>query len=229
MKFISALVTAASGSIRGCTASRNRSGAYFRGRVVPVNPGSIQQNAVRNNLAALVAAWTSTLTQAERDAWSLWADNTPQTDPLGQTYHMTGQNAFIGMNAVRNQGGEATLLVAPAVFSGAVLTPPNMTAADQSLQQLTIAFTNTDVWANSALGGLNIYVGRPQNPSVAFYKGPYQYTATIDGKAVPPLSPLQIASVIPFVAGQRVHVQFRAYNADGRISSVQRDSIIAVA
>jgi hypothetical protein len=142
---------------------------------------------------------------------------------------MTGQNAFISMNSVRMQAGHPVESIAPAVFAGAVLTPPNLTIADVSAQLLTIAFSPTDIWATAVLGGLNVFQGRPQNASVNFYKGPYQYAGTIDGNPVPLVSPLTVPAIIPFALGQRVHVAFRAFDADTRISTLQRDSIISVA
>lgn len=228
MKFISQMVTAATGSIRGCTFSRNRSGAYIRGRVIPVNPGSSQQNTVRAALATLVARWTSTLTAAQRTAWETWAFNTPQTDPLGQSITITGQNAYIKCNAPRIQLGVSVVDVAPTVFAGAVLTPPGIVSATASTDILSISFTNSDAWAIGTGGYLGVFVGRPQNPSVLFFKGPYRFMGKISGAASPPTSPQPITSTFPFEVGQRVHAQFRALGIDARISSTQRQSILAV-
>lgn len=228
MKFISQIVTAASGSIRGCVFSRNRSGAYIRGRVVPVNPGSAFQNVVRAALATLVARWTSVLTVAQRTAWDTWAFNTPHTDSLGQSITITGQNAYISLNALRIQFGVAVIDTAPIIFAGAVLTPPGIVSATAATEVLSISFTNTDLWATAVGGYLAVYVSRPQNASVLFFKGPYRLMGKISGAVVPPTSPMPITSTFPFEVGQRVHTQFRAVNADGRIASAQRQSIIAV-
>jgi len=228
MKFISQIVTAGSGSIRGCTFSRNRSGAYIRGRVIPVNPTSAQQNIVRAALATLVARWTGTLTVAQRTAWDTWAFNTPQTDALGQSITITGQNAYIKMNAPRIQVGLSIIDTAPVVFAGAVLTPPAIVSATAATDVLSISFTNTALWATLVGGSLLVYVSRPQNPSVLFFKGPYRFMGRINGAATPPTSPLPITSTFPFEVGQRVHAFFRAVQSEARISSPQRQSILAV-
>jgi hypothetical protein len=94
---------------------------------------------------------------------------------------------------------------------------------------LTIAFTNTDEWATAVGGSLLVYAGRPQNPSVNFFKGPYRFAGRINGAVVPPTSPLTVPAPFVFQQTQREHVQFRAVGADARISATQRDSIIAVA
>lgn len=229
MKYASALVTAASGSIRGCTFSRNRTGAYIRGRVVPVNPGSIYQQTVRGYLATLVARWTSVLTPAERSGWDTWALNTPQPDSINGTHVITGQNAYIKANALRMQAGQAILDDAPTLYASAVLTPPVLTIADTSDQELTVTFNIADEWAVDVDGSLLVYMGRPQNPSVNFYKGPYRFLANLDGSASPLTSPHVFPANLTFALGQRVPVAFRAIAPDGRISSLMRSSIIAVA
>lgn len=228
MKYTSQIVTAASGSIAGCTFSRNRSGQYIRGRSLPVNPNSAQQTVIRAALSTLVARWTSTLTQAQRDAWSTWATNTPQTDSLGNPILITGQNAYIKMNAQRIQVGLSIVDVAPAVFAGAALTPPNLISATASTQALSIAFTNSDTWATIVGGALLVFAGRPQNPSKLFFAGPYRFDARINGAVVPPTSPAAMTASFPFTVGQRVHVRFVAVQADARISTRQLDSVIAV-
>ena len=228
MKFISGLMTAATGSMGGCTFSRGRSGAYIRGKVVPVNPGSTFQNLARTALAEMTARWTSILTPTQRAAWDAWAYATEQTGWGGSTYKMTGQNAFIAMNAPRIQCGYAIITAAPTINSGAVLTPPGIVSATGSSEVLSISFTNTDGWALNATGALLVFVGRPQNASVNFFKGPYRYMGKIAGAASPPTSPLPITSTFPFTAGQNIFAQFRAVQSDARISSTQRQNKIAV-
>jgi hypothetical protein len=228
MKYISGLMTAASGSVGGCTFSRNRSCEYVRARVVPVNPASSYQTAVRAYLASLVASWTSVLTPAERAAWDAWAYATEQSGWGGKVYKMTGQNAYIKMNALRLQLGVATTKVAPSVSSGAILTPPGIVSATGATEVLSISFTNTDAWATAVGGYLGVYIGRPQNPSVNFFKGPYRYMGKISGAVTPPTSPLPITSTFPFAAGQNVFAQFRACETDARISIATRTFKLAV-
>ena len=230
MKFISGILTAASGSTGGCTFSRGRSGAYIRGRVVPINPGSTYQNVVRTALASLVARWTSTLTPAQRSAWDSWAIATPQSGWGGQTYQMTGQNAYVMMNSLRKQFYGSYINNPPTINAGTALTPPILTKADVSDQSLTFSFNNTDEWAQDNASLLILHQARPQNPSVNYFKGPYRYAGILQGDGItPPTSPQTIAASFPFALGQRVHVRFRSQAIDGRISSVVRSSIISVA
>jgi hypothetical protein len=228
MKFTSTVLAAASGSVGGCTYSRNRSGQYIRSRAVPVNPSSSGQTTVRAALATLVARWAGTLTAAQRTAWENWAANTPQVDSLGNPINITGQNAYIKMNVIRIQTGTSVIDLAPSIFANAVLTPPGIVSATGSTDVISVSYTNTDLWATAVGGKLCVYVGRPQNPSKVFFAGPYRFAGTVNGAGTPPTSPSPITSPFDFVATQRIHVKFRAFNADARISTTWKASIIAV-
>jgi len=228
MKYRSQIVTAASGSVGGCVFSRNRYGSYIRNRSLPVNTKSTQQTIIRSALASLVVRWTSILTVAQRSGWETWAANTPQTDSIGQTYNMTGQNAYISMNPVRIQVGLAVVDAAPSVFASAALTPTGIVSATAATEVLSISFNNADVWANETGGALLVYVARPQNPSKLFFAGPYRFMGRINGAATPPTSPLPITSTFPFEVGQRIHTRYRAVNANAQISQFIKNSIIAV-
>lgn len=228
MKYRSQIVTAASGSIGGCTYSRNRSGPYIRNRSLPVNTNTQGQQNVRAALSTLVARWTSTLTAAQRSAWDVWAFNTPQTDSIGNPITITGQNAYIKMNVQRIVALIAVVDVAPIVFSGAALTPPQIVSATAATDVLSISFTNTDLWATAVGGYLFVYVGRQQNVSKNFFAGPYQFAGRINGAVVPPTSPLPITSPFNFAAAQRIFARFVATNADARISTRTGASAVSV-
>jgi hypothetical protein len=182
---------------------------------------------VRSFLSVLVARWTSVLTEAQREGWRTWAANTPYTDALGQTYHMTGQNAYIKANALQLLIGQAIIDTAPSVFAGAALTTPTVISATASTEVLSIGYTNTDQWAAEEFGALVVFTGRPQNASRQFFKGPYRFAGFIAGDSPAPVSPDPITAAFPFDADQRVPVRFRAITADGRISADVYTSIIA--
>lgn len=226
MKFSSQIIAAGSGSIGGCTFSRNRFGQYVRRRAVPVNPGSTQQTIMTAQLTALVARW-KIITQSQRDGWTNYALNTPRTDALGNTIILTGQQMFIACNAPRIQAGFTIIDVQPVVFGVAILTPPTLTSLIASTGVLTYGFNNTDGWATATNGALLVYISRAQSPTTAFFKGPYRFTGQTNGATVPPTSPGTETSVFPYSPGQRAHVQFRAIQFDARISGLVRASILA--
>lgn len=226
MKFTSQIVAAASGSVGGCTFSRNHFGQYIRRRAVPVNPGSTQQNIMTAALGTLVARW-KTLSQAVRDAWTNYALNTPRTDSLGNTITLTGQQMYVSLNTLRLQTPTTVIDAAPVVFGAAILTPPVITSLIFSTGILTYTFTNTDTWATAVGGFLLVYISRAQSPTTMFFKGPYRLTGNTPGAGTPPTSPGTETSVFTIQVGQRAHVQFRAINATGQISPIVRGSVVA--
>ena len=218
MKFLSQLVTAASGSIGGLVASRNRYGAYMRAKVIPVNPATAIQSVIRNIFAGLVAAWKSTLTAAQRLAWKQYAINVTVTDALGQAQYLQPQNWYVGCNTPRLQAGLDRVDDAPADFTRALLTSPTATVVSTSAA-ISIAFDITDPWANAVGGGCTVAVSAPQNETVEFFKGPYQYAGVIEGAAAPLTSPKTVQNPYGAApAGTKTFIQLRALEADGRTS-----------
>jgi len=222
MLFKGLLATEMSGSIAGITASHNRGGQYFRARAIPVNPSSTRQQVIRGAMSALAIRWTNTLTQPQRDAWDVYAQNVPVKDKLGASRKLTGLNWFSACNTPRVQSGIILPTVfidnAPIIMTMSPMTPPGIVSATAATDILSISFTNTDEWAIAVGGALLVYCGIPQSPGAMAYKGPYRYSGKVPGAVVPPTSPLPITSQYPFGVGNRVHVQFRAITADGRIS-----------
>lgn len=108
------VVADARGSIDGITYSRNRFGAYARNRVAPVQPRTPFQLAVRETFAQLSQQWRA-LSEAERLDWSTLGEQIERTDSLGNTYTLTGLQAFMDVNLNRSTLGEAATSSAPAL------------------------------------------------------------------------------------------------------------------
>jgi len=227
MKFTSALVTAASGSIGGCVAARNRHGLYLRARAVPVNPQTAEQQGVRSKFATLAATWVTTLSVDERTSWNTYADNVNVAPPFGNPTYLLGLNWYIACNAFREQLGLSRVTLAPSTFSLASKTDVTV-VADDSANTVTVAYNNGDQWATEVGGALGIYVGLPINASRSFFKGPYLFKDKVLGAVTPPTSPKVISNIV-ISEGQKIGVQVRACYADGRISSTQRILQLVVA
>lgn len=215
MKYTSALVASAGGSVGGATASHNRYGLYFRARAVPVNPNTTFQQDVRNLFATYASRWTEVLNQAQRDGWDTYALNTNGT---------TGLNAYVAANSARAQAGLTTIDVPPIIFAAATFTQVSGPIADDQSGDLT--FSNTDEWAGEVGGALILSVSRPFSPSINFFKGPYRFTDKILGAVVPPTSPFGFTVPFTVATGQKVGVHVRVVRADGRISVPQRYTVV---
>lgn len=223
----SQIITQMSGSIGGVTGSHNRGGLYLRSRAIPVNPSTAAQQIVQNNMAVLAPAWSDELTQLQRDAWNLWGEQVPRQGPLGDPVPQTGIGAFVGLNSFRLQQGLERVDDGPTVFTTATMTEPEIDTVDVANQQIDVTFDTSDAWAGETGGVLGIYISRPQNAGITFFKGPYRLAKSVLGvDALPPSSPTTVDVPFPIVAGQQLFARFRVARADGRISGETRDSII---
>lgn len=226
MKFLSQLTTMTSGSVNGLTASHNRSGQYFRAKVVPVNPSTINQQVIRNAFSELSIAWLNDLSQAQRDGWDLYADNVPVTDKLGQSINLTGQNMYIRSNVPRLQFDQIGTITAPRVdepptiFTLAEVDPSAllvMTAPNSG----AITFNNGLAWANENDAFMFPYSGRPVNASINFFGGPYRLMLpNVGDGTTPPTSPGTNTSLYAYAVGQQAFSYARISRADGRLSPI---------
>lgn len=108
MKYLSPLLSQASGSLGGATAAKNRGGNYFRARVAPVQPRTVAQQEQRANLAALASAWKS-LTVDQIAGWNSLATTITLKDALGNSYIPTGEQLYVGNNRNLSQVDETVV------------------------------------------------------------------------------------------------------------------------
>lgn len=219
VKYKSALVTSASGSVGGMTASHNSGGMYMRARAIPVNTNTAFQQAMRSALGLLQARFANTLTGAQRTAWAVFAQNVGLVDSLGNTIHVSGQSMYIKCNSIRSQAGKTIIDAGPTIYDLAALTipVPTIVAAGTTV---SVAYTNTDAWAGAVGGHLLVYASRPQNATINYFNGPYRFAGSVNGAGTPPTSPAVIT--LPFTigpAGSAMFFRFVATLADGRPSA----------
>lgn len=217
----SALVTQISGSIGGMTGSHNKSGMYLRSRAIPTDPQTARQIALRDMMSMYSQMWSQTLTQAQRDGWNTYAANVQVLNPLGDSINISGQNHYLRANVSRSAASSQLALTtpltsindSPAIFELPMLMPPTITDLEQDGE---IAFDDSAAWVDSAANALLMYIGRPRNEGVEFFKGPYRLALAIQGDVTtPPASPFTIpASAAPVAiwntatAGLRAKVKF---------------------
>lgn len=217
MKFKSSVYTQASGSVGGLTYSHNKGGMYTRARRTPVNPASAFQTTIRNLINQLNVYWGA-LTVGQRSAWAVWAQNMTFLSLTGDAISYTPLNCYNLCNVQRLQAGLTRIDVAPTIFELATLTPitATITAAGTTA---SVAYTNTDAWANEVGGALLLYASRPQSPTINFFKGPYRFCGLVAGAMTPPTSPAVLT--LPFPSGptgSRQYFRALAVRADGRPS-----------
>lgn len=216
----SALITSASGSIGGLTASHNRGGQYFRARAIPTNPNSEAQVAVRTAMANLVARWKDVLTVGQRDAWRTYAENTVVTNPVGDIVTMTGQNAYLRGNVARVRAGLSPIDDGPTTFGLPDLNPVEYQALAPASGILT--FDDSQAWVNNPAAALIVQLGPPVSPAINFFAGPFRLAGSVLGDSgSPPTSPASIDPPEGVAEGQKIFARASLVDAEGRLSSAQ--------
>lgn len=220
MLFKSQVYTQASGSIGGLTYSHNRFGMYTRARTTPVNPGSSFQSTVRNIMANLTQYWSNDLTASQRNAWDSYGLNVTTKNRVGDDVNLSGLNHFVRSNVPRIQAGLPQVDDGPSIFTLANSDPTLVLASSEATQLLSITFDENLDWVDEDNAGLLVLAGRPQQPSINFYKAPWRFADSVDGDSVSaPSSPATMTSPFAVVQDQVQFAQFRISRADGRLSS----------
>ncbi len=225
-----------SGKIGGLVFSRGRSGDIIRTRRIPVNVRSNRQELVRAILGNAAGQWSSLLSSAQRQAWIDYADATPLVNSLGVTYFMSGLNAYVRTNAfLRNVTG--TPLTAAPIVGGQSDAPspegvaPIVVTDSASAQPNSVLLNYPSlVWDGRSTDDawIAVYISRILNPGVAFFSTPFAFQGSDEGNTADPLTQSIIPTDLVLSVGQRVSVQLRAIDADGRVSPFEQDSGLVV-
>lgn len=162
-KFRSHIYAEIRGSTSGTVYSRNRFGAYTRNRVSPVQPRTDRQLEVRGIFAGLARLW-SLLSEEDREGWRAYAENVSRIDTLGQSYRITGLQAFISHNATRDAMGIGVTTTPPPPD----IVAPTLTAITLSVEpgseKMLLEFSPSPLQNTALL----ITATRPLNPGVTF-------------------------------------------------------------
>jgi hypothetical protein len=220
MKYLSQIMTSASGSMNGVTASHNKGGQYFRRRAIPVNPNTAAQAAARAALSTLTTEWGTVLTEAQRQAWNEYAQVVPVTNKLGESIKLSGQQMFIRGNQVRVNNPDADIAYdGPTVMNRGSFTP--VTNFSMSNEGVFSGDVNTeDEWYNDPQSFMIVQVSRPISPGVQYFKGPYQISSPyLVGDTWGRFTQGYPFSNVP--VGQNVFARIRVSFSDGRLSDVQ--------
>ena len=220
--------TQKSGGQGGIVYAHNKGGPYTRARSIPTNPNTSRQIAVRTAVRNLAISWETTLTQAQRDAWDVYAANVSWTNRLGMSINLTGLNHYIRCNTPRRISGIAAILGAPAIQDIGDAEPALAATASAATQDLTISGEDPNDWIGEADAWQVYYMGLPQNASRKFFGGPYRLLTIVPGAGPPPF-PIVIAASYVFQEGQRIWVRSRILRGDGRLSEFAETNFLGAA
>lgn len=136
------------GKISGNVYSKNKGGAYSRVRVVPSNPQSTAQMAVRADFTTNSQAWRG-LTDAQRASWNKAVGNYPRINRVGDSHNLSGNALYQSLNKNLADVGIAPISSAPAPASVETVTV-STAVADFSAQTLVITLGGA-IPANTSL------------------------------------------------------------------------------
>jgi len=194
------VVVAGSGKIGGHVASHNRSGAYFRTKVTPVNPQTTAQLAVRNRLGTRSQAWRG-LTDAQRAAWNAAVSAFAKTDIFGDLKNPTGFNLYQALNNNLVTVGAAAISVPPIPAAVSTVTITSITpAAGTGLVPMVLS------GAVPASTAMKVFATAPQSPGVSFVKSEYRLITTLAAATATPvaLGTAYTTKFGSFTAGQKI-------------------------
>lgn len=218
MKYVpSALVGQLSRSLGSTTASRNRFGSYLRNRVTPVNPSTPRQTIVRNRLQTLTELWRLLLAD-QRNAWTAFGEDIVRQDSLGQTYNLTGLQAYTSVNLNRAAMGLATISD-PLPYDDPDVLDSFTLETGTAPAVLRVVFTPTPLLAGQRL---IIAATRGVSAGISFLpRGDYRQIVVSNAAAASPINIL-----VPWVArfgvlpqGRRIFVRGVVMNDNGIGSS----------
>lgn len=222
----SALIGRLSRSAGSTTAAHNRYGAYLRNRVIPTNPATSAQTAVRSALATISAAWRS-LTSAQRAEWEAIAPSLVRTDSLGENYTLNGFAAY--MSCWRNLVSVGSSGIASPVAYVPPASIATATITSEDTPTLSIAYTVTPLATGVKL---MVFATRGVSPGKNFLpNGEYKLIFVSAAAAASPanvLSAYQAVFGTP-VVGEKIFFKLKVVDtASGYTNAVLEKSVITV-
>lgn len=210
-----AMIADASGSIGGTVFSRNRGGSYVRNRTTPLNPQTTFQSSVRSAFANLATRFATILTDFQREAWRAYGEIVPVPNALGDDRFLTGLQHYIRSNSLLSLAGGTIVDDPPSSFTAGPTIEPTITIDAANDQFTVVDLGGYNPTTSGALAGY-ISIGRPVNPGVLFYKGPFRvgFAGAISTLATLPTG---VGLPFPVVAGQGLFVRFASSTLDGRV------------
>ena len=169
-----------SGSYQGITSSRNRNGQYVRTRATPVNPNSSAQGTVRARMSANAIAWRA-LTGTQRAGWDSLGNSMTRTDSLGQSYNLTGFQAYCSINNLKAAAGDALVSHAPSI-----VTPTTILTATITLAAAALSVASTPTPMPAALG-LFLFAS-PQRSAGRAFEADYRLIQVSAAAAASPMN-----------------------------------------
>lgn len=200
------------GKINGSVASKNRSGAYVRTKVTPVNRQSSAQSAVRNSFSVISALWRN-LTDVQRESWNSAVNNWQRTDVFGDLKTPSGFGLFMRLcTPLQNTFNDVIIAnYAPSPVSMPLFK--NLSAVSATTDGVATALVVNGLVNNEDRVDLEEYViqlyATPVlSPGKSFVKNEYRYLGYIEFSGLNEnFLSLYAARFGQILSGDNVHVR----------------------
>lgn len=161
-KFLSNILSKASGSLAGITFSRNKGGGYIRARVTPLNPNTPKQANKRAQFSTAASFWRS-LSEVQRATWINAAPSFPYTDTLGQSRIYSGFQLYMKFNNALLAAGEPIIGSAPnpSDFAEVFISSFSSTTTAACTINFTGSWENDEIYIVYATPPLSAGISRP--------------------------------------------------------------------
>lgn len=230
MKFKSALVSQAAGSIGGLTAQGSRGGMVLKARGLTTNRNSTRQNVSRASFAKINQRWVDTLTASQRDGWDVYAANVPRVNKLGDQTNISGKAHYTRSNVIRMNAGLAVVDDAPTEFT--LDEPPilTFTSAGAGAQTVTYTYDTAQEWVTEDGAALICQLSNPHNRSATAFRFTFRLLNAVLGDSGSPPPGFVIAPATWRIETNNAYtLKARISRADGRLGYFsRRDGIVSV-
>lgn len=218
------IVAALSGSVGGTVASRNRGGAYFRMRAVPITSTTPEALASKTRFADASQSW-QLLTLGQRNAWQEWANANPSINALGFPKTLSGAQAYIAIAARMAALGDIAITDPPIIPAPDPLITMTQ-RGDIGAGSVQAEFTASPLAANE-----HLYIRAAITSSAGINNVQNLLRLTVRSPAAQS-SPFDDQSEIEtrlatLVVGQTLHVEISVYSATtGLVSGPLRSDVL---
>lgn len=185
---LTAFLDSISGKVNGSVFSRNKGGAYVRGKGVVSNPQSIAQSGVRAVFGAISQAWKG-LTEIQREAWNAATANFPYQNRLGDTKQLSGFALHQKLNNNLATIGQPFLVSPPQPQEVSAITSFGV-EVDLTVSPVTMTFKGNFTDPSSVAGKVVLFATPSLSPGISNFNnelrliGTYNIPAVVSGQDV---------------------------------------------
>jgi len=219
---LSPLISEARGKMGSIVFSKNRNGHYVRGDKTHINVDALRAAGLVGIFRDLSLYWKNTLTDIQRIRWNQYAKKTPLSNSLGQTYFITGINAFVKTNLILRIISGLTYVDPPTMSGqGKALILNQSGFSISAFSQLFTISASSDIigWDNiTPFDYVIIYIGTAQTSGTNFFKQPYKIFSWIEGSLIPPVFPIILPMPYVVLQEEKVWFSFQHLEPSGAIS-----------